>query len=440
MTDLQRLKNLNLLERVGWLVRRNPRKALIASAAVLLSVIIILSIPGIISAGQSHRAENYIAESELRLNRVNSTIEDISVSLKKNAGLYKELDSYQYQLGKDKDNLQALVSELSGIKKDLKSKEIKSVLNQFQSDKNKENLLPDKISTLEKNAERLSADITDIITIDTYLVSQYSTFGEYKDSINDCLKSRYENLSVIQSKGKTTSVKNKANQYFIAINKNTTNFINGFDTLKPYTSADQGTCTLPELKAIKQDYLFQATLLANTGSTIGAFDQYWNELHEQYYTIITNQYNTRSTDYVTEPNPQYRQWTETETYQDTETYTERVYVGSRIVNDQQEDIYETVTKTRPVTRTRTVNKDNGQPQMISVPYDVYSFYYTVERHTPSGVAETSVYAGKKHEKFDSSITAWSYQPNQSVGYIEWKQLWNDNGGIMTGKNISPSLE
>jgi hypothetical protein len=254
------------------------------------------------------------------------------------------------------------------------------------------------------------------------------------------VKSRYDNLQIIQSKGKTTAVKNKANQCFTAISNARTSFINGLNSLKSYTNADQGTCTLAELKDIKQEYQSQASLLANTDASIDIFDRYWNELHEQYYTIVKNQYSTRDTDYVTEPNPQYREWTDTETYQDTETYTERVYVGSRIVNDQQEDIYETVTKTRPVTRTRTVTKNNGQPQTISVPYDVYSFYFTVERHTLSGVTQTNVFTGKKHEKYDTSISVWSYEASQSSGYVEWKQLWNDDEGIVRGKNISPRLE
>ncbi|QOX65728.1 hypothetical protein FRZ06_21440 [Anoxybacterium hadale] len=440
MTDIQRLKNLDLRERLGWFYKRNPKKAAGIFLVVLISVFFILLIPRAILLNQTQIAEKYISESQSRIEKIDLSIDKISERLEKNAKLYKDFELYNIQLNQDKECSKKLITELNAIREELKNEEINKVLEKFQIGNNEKILFPDEITKLEKKVESLNADIASVISIDTYLISQYSTFHKYKDSIGDCMKSRFDNLKIIQSKGKNASVKNKANQYFIAISDNATRFTNGLDALNSYTIADQGTFTLDELQAVKQNYLSQSTLLAATDSSIDTFDEYWNSLQEQYYTIITDQYYTRSTDYVTEPNPQFRQWIETETYEDTETYTEREYVGSRIVGDQQEDIYETVTKTRPVTKTRKVTKDNGQAQMISVPYDVYSFYYTIEKYTPLGITNSNVFVGKKHEKYDTSITVWDYQSTQAVGYTEWKQLWNDKNGILTGKNISPKLE
>lgn len=441
MTDLQLLKRLNLLEKLGWIAKEKKKKVFIVFIMILFVFFFISSVQSMISMNQANTAENYITKSELRLDKVNSAINDISNRLKNNSKLYKEYKLYSVELGEDKDSYKNLILELSVIKKDLSDKEVKKVMYQFESEEGGKNIsFSDKITAIEKSVESLNTETAEIIKLDKYLIAKYPKFSVYKKTLDDRVKLRYDNLNIIQSKGKNVTVKNKANLYFTKINDDKKSFINALTNLKEYTSAEQGTLTLDELRGEKKKYLSQATLLKNVDSSIDSFDEYWNELHEQYYTIVKNHYSTKSTDYVTEDNPKYKEWTETETYEDTETYTEKEYVGSRIVNDEKEDIYEDVTKERPVTRTRTITKDNGQPETISVSYDVYTFYYTVEKHTPYGVTETSEEVGEKHEKYDTSLNSWSYDESEEIGYIEWKQLWNDNSGILTGKNLSPRLE
>lgn len=441
MTDIQLLKRLTLWEKLGWLVKKRKKKVIKAIITILLVFFFISFIQSIVSANQVNVAENYITESEVRLNQVNSTINHLSKRLKDNSKLYKEYDLYLDKLGKEKDDYESLTSELADIKKDFDHKEIEKVMDQFQHDENEKNIIfSDKIAAMEKSVASFNEKTAEVIELDKYLISKYPKFSKFKESLDDRLKLRFDNLNIIQSKGKNARVKNNANMYFAQVNEQKKRFINGLDHVKEYTNDSHGSLSLTELRQMKEKYLLQNTLLKDVNSSISNFDNYWSELHSQYYTIVKNQYSTKSTDYVTENNPKYKEWTETETYEDTETYTEKVYVGSRIVDDQKEDIYEDVTKERPVTKTRTVTKNNGQPVTISVPYDVYTFYYTVEMHSPNGVTEDSEKAGEKHEKYDTSIKSWDYIESQEVGYTEWKQLWDDNSGILTGKNLSPRLE
>ncbi|MHC1722353.1 MAG: hypothetical protein AB9836_04005 [Aminipila sp.] len=441
MTDIQLLKRLTLWEKLGWLLKKRKKKVVRALIITLLVFFFILFVQSIASTNQANIAENYITESEVRLDKINSTIDHVSNRLQDNSKLYKEYKLYSDKIGEEKNQYNNLTLELADIKKDFKHKDIKKVIYQFQHNEDEKDIIySDKIAAMEKSVAKFNADTAEVIELDKYLISRYPKFTAFKKSLDDRIKLRYDNLNIIQSKGKNATVKNNANLYFTQINDQKKHFISGLEHVKEYTSASQGSLSLNELRQMKEKYLLQITLLKNVDSSIDNFDNYWSELHSQYYTIVKNHYSTHSTDYVTENNPKYQEWTETETYEDTETYTEKVYVGSRIVDDQKEDIYEDVTKERPVTRTRTVTKNNGQSETISVPYDVYTFYYTIEKHTPNGVTNTSEEAGKKHEKYDTSVTSWDYIESQEVGYVEWKKLWDDNSGILRGNNISPRLE
>lgn len=441
MTDIQLLKRLTLWEKLGWLVKKRKKKVIKVIITILLVFFFISFIQSIVSTNQANVAENYITESEARLEQINSTINQVSNRLENNAKMYKEYEIYDEQIGEQKDDYESLTSELADIRKDFDHKEIKKVIYQFQHDEDEKNIIfSDKIAAMEKSVAGFNEKTAEVIELDKYLISKYPKFSEFKESLDDRLKLRFDNLNIIQSKGKNARVKNNANMYFTQINEQKKRFINGLDHVKEYTSDSHGSLSLTELRQMKEKYLLQNTLLKDVNSSIANFDNYWSELHSQYYTIVKNQYSTKSTDYVTENNPKYKEWTETETYEDTETYTEKVYVGSRIVDDQKEDIYEDVTKERPVTKTRTVTKNNGQPETISVPYDVYTFYYTVEMHRPNGVTSTSEEAGEKHEKYDTSVTSWDYNQSEEIGYVEWKKLWDDDAGILRGKNLSPRLE
>ncbi|QHI73851.1 hypothetical protein [Aminipila terrae] len=404
-------------------------------------ILFISFVQSVTSMHKANIAENYITQSEVRLDKINSAITQGSNRLEQNSKLYKEYKLYSDRLDEEKEEYENLTSELEDIKEDFDHKKIKKVLYQFQSEEDgNDTIFSEKVAAMEKSVASFNKKTAEVIEIDKYLISQYPKFNAFKESLDERVKLRYDDLNIIQSKGKNVAVKNNVNMYFTQINDQKKRFINGLEHVKEYTSASQGSLSLNQLRHMKEKYLSQITLLKNVDSSIGTFDGYWGELHEQYYTVVKNHYSTRSTDYVTENNPKYKEWTETETYQDTETYTEKVYVGSRIVDDKKEDIYEDVTKQRPVTKTRTVTKNNGQPVTISVPYDVYTFYYTLEKHTPNGVTKTTKEVGDKHEKYDTSITSWDYNQDEEIGYVEWKQLWDDNSGILRGKNLSPRLE
>lgn len=440
MNDLQELKRLSLLERLGLFYIKHQKVVLGVFIAFLILVIGNRMLSITIARNEVVAAEDYITQAQKHMQTIHSNLEGLSEYLSDNAGHYKAFEAYKSQLSEKYKTYQNLEDRLADFDKDLNKKNTENILYNFEDKGNRKVSFPDEISLLEKDLESFKLEIEDIVKLDSYLISESTKLSEDQETIVEKINSRHEKLSIIQSKGKTKAVKNKAKAYFDQMDSNLAKFKNSMVTIKPYTIYDQGSLTLDELKKLQQSYTSQRTLLDSIDGSIKNFDNYWNELQEQYYTVVIDQFVEKSTDYVEEANPEYSEWNETEYYESTEYYTEEVYVGSRIVGDKQQDIYERVTKERPVTKSRTVKKDNGEPKRISVPYDVYSYYYTVEKYTLLGSSEDNILAGSKHEKYDNAIKKWQYSFNQAVGFIRWKVKWNDNEGIVEGLNLNPKLE
>lgn len=440
MNDLQELKRLSLLERLGLFYNKHQKVVFGVFIAFLIFVIGNRMLTITIARNEVVSAEDYITQAQKHMQTIHSNLEGLSDYLSDNAGHFKAYAAYKSQLSEKYKTYQNLEIRLDDFDKDLKKKNTENILYNFEDKGNRKVRFPDEISLLEKDLESFKLEIEDIVKLDSYLITESSTLSDDQAAIVEKVNSRHEKLLIIQSKGKTKVVKNKAKAYFDQIDSNLLKFKNSMVTIKPYTIYDQGSLTLDELKRLQQSYTSQRTLLDNIDGSIKNFDNYWNELQEQYYTVVIDQFVEKSIDYVEEANSEYSEWNETEYYESTEYYTEEVYVGSRIVGDKQQDIYERVTKERPVTKSRTVRKDNGKPKRISVPYDVYSYYYTVEKYTSLGSNEDNILAGSKHEKYDNAIKKWQYSFNQAVGYIRWKVKWDDNEGIVEGMNLNPKLE
>ena len=416
---------------------------------------LIISSPYIIFSSKKHIAKGYLEKADMQIQEIIAEHKDTEDFLNTNKKLYKEYEVYKQHLKTHRGKFQVLQDKFADYNRKYETNQIEDILKSFSyyKDKSKSReLFTDKLNKHSEDFKPLKDEIQEVYDLNNTLIANEFNFNKLENSKGTIIDNREAQLEQVKIKGKNERVKDKTQRLFKDFTSKINSFSSEYASLEKFDKSIEGKYDVRELRQKLNIQNAVLLLYNNVNSSISSFDNYWDELNEQYYTIVTRNYYERDTEYITEPNPSYREWTETEEYQTTETryrtetYTERVYVGSRIVGDTQEDIYETVTKTRevpyevPVTKTRVVTKNNGQPKTIRVPYDVYKHYYTIEKHTPNGVTKENVYVGKKHEKYDYSLRSWNYKKDEEVGYAVWKQLWNDNEGILKGKNLKPRIE
>lgn len=451
MNYVNRLKHRNLWEILGFTTKNHPKKMISAGIAFVLVLIAISSTPHFIYMYNKNVAKNYIETAQSIVTGIDTKNKEAKDKLTTYQKIYKDYDTYMSVVASESETLSGFVDLLKSYHVRYEKKEIEGILSDFNSKKSKITLI-DLAKRNQSEFEKTYADITSVYAINGDLQNQYRTLNAFGDQSKQVFEKVQNQNIEVQRKGKTARVKQKSKNLFEQVKSQKDNFTGSFGSLASYTKNDEGEYDLPGLKQLQSNQSSVISLMNTSKNAASSFDGFWNELHEQYYTFVADDYSTHSTDYVSEPNPLYKEWTEQEKYQDTETkyksesYTERVYKGSRINGDKKEDIYETVTKTRQVpyqvqvTKTRNVTKNNSQPRMVPIPYDVYKFYYKVEKHTSSGMTSSDEYVGKKHAKYDYSIRTWDYSDNEEEGYVVWKQLWNDSEGIVKGQNLHPTLE
>ena len=459
MKDVDRLKSLDLYEKIGFFIKKHLLKSISIGIILFLLVSLISCTSSLILSSKKNTAEGYLKQAEQNLTKYDDTIQSTQKLLAENPKLYKEYDKYSNEIEKSTRQYQTLKTEFINYQKKFDNKDIKEILINFSHYKDKDNsriIFPDKLTDNLKVVSVISNDVLEVNSLDKEFKTNMQAISSFKQNIETEQNKRNAELKDIEKNGKTISVKEKSKNLFENIIAKKNVFLNSYESIPRYSSSEEGKFTLQELKRFKSKYDDTLALIDKTNSALKDFDNYWNELHEQYYTVVTNNYFHKTKDYVTEPNPHFKEWQESEQYQDTETryktesYTEikRVYVGSRVVGDKKQDIYEnrTINKTKqvpytvPVTKTRMVTRNNGKPRTISVPYDVYEHYYTIERHSKDGMTKAEKSVGKKHGKYDTLITSWKYASTEKIGYTIWKQLWNDNAGTITGQNVNPHLE
>lgn len=433
----------------------NPKRMIAIGIAFVLVLALIISSPYIIFYSKKHIAKGYLEKTDIQIQQIIAEHRETEEFLNTNKKLYKEYENYKQDLKKHNDKLKDLQDEFADYNRKYETNQIEDVLKAFSYYKDKSKtreLFSDKLNKHSENFKFLKNEIHEVYDIHNALIANEINFKNLENNKGTIIDTREGQLEQVKIKGKNKRVKDKTQRLFKDLNDKVDVFSTKYASIEKFDNSIEGKYNIQELRQKLNTQNAVLSLYNNVYSSISSFDEYWKELNEQYYTIVVRHFHERETDYITEPNPNYREWTETEEYQTTETryktetYTERVYVGSRIVGDTKEDIYETVTETRqvpyevPVTKTRLVTKNNGEPKTIRVPYDVYKHYYTIEKHTPNGVTKDNVYVGEKHEKYDFSIKSWNYKKEEEVGYVVWKQLWNDNEGILRGKNLNPRIE
>jgi hypothetical protein len=448
---VKQLKRLNLPEMIGYAVKKHPRKVIGIASSVIIAIIIVSLIPQFIAISQKHIAKSYLDKSNQVLSEINQKTNETLALLENKKRIYKDYEIYLKDVQKEKTEYQAFSENLNALQKQYEQKDIQAVLSRFNQKKPQTNFLTQVKSNLNSFVGTYN-DILEVDSLHASMLSDEEKFVAFKQSIVKTSGGIKEKLLQINQHAKSERIKNNAAQIIQSVENNQNTFDSEYQKLFKYTHSSEGTYNLDELRKLKTDQTNVAKIISQDIVLNRNFLSYWAELHEQNYTIVVDEYSDRSTENVSEPNPAYRQWTEQESYQDTETkyktesYTERTYVGSRVVGNSKEDIYENQTKTKQVpyqvqvTKTRSVSKNNGQPLTIPVPYDVYKYYFTLEKHGANNTTEEDVYVGQKHEKYDSQIRVWNYKDTEEKGYVVWKQLWNDNEDIKRGKNINPKLE
>ncbi|MBI2047434.1 hypothetical protein HYT26_04720 [Candidatus Pacearchaeota archaeon] len=137
------------------------------------------------------------------------------------------------------------------------------------------------------------------------------------------------------------------------------------------------------------------SLMKNGDNNLQKLQNYYNELHEQYYTYVSAHDKER---------------------------TEFSHTGMRFVTSYDSD---------------------GEPDSDLETYTYYTdgwkFYYITTKVAPSSKTTDKVYVGEE----DCSTCSWSYNVNEQVGFVRgWKRLHDDNSAILSGMidDLKPFIE
>ena len=382
----------------------------------------------------AHLIEQAYGTATLTINQ----IIDKQDFIKTQSYYYHEKARYQQSLDKQLQRYTERKNELPVLEKG----KAKDIIQKFNNDY-LEHFKPDE------TCQELLSEVQAIYDYQNQLIENWSQINHHRESVQTSWKTEIEKHDAIQQNSPYPRVqntgKNKFNQLKIAL----MTFKETKDENTPFNKADIGKYNYTQitnlvniLEKITGKYDKYLTHLSD-------FNQYYDLLIEQYYSTVTNQSSSSNLAYESEPNPVFREWQETETYTDTETYYESESYSSTCTETSYKNTTtiingkavtrsvpvsrsvpctktRQVSKTRPVTRTRSVTRNNGEPRNVDVPYTTFTFYYSVELVDPSG---------KKHERRSSgnvkiqgtnpSTPGYNYGQNEQIGYVVWKEKWND---------------
>lgn len=433
--EIQYLKKKNFLEKIAILL--NKHRTLVLLGSIGLPLLILLIYFGIQYAIQK-QADTYLFEAQ---NAVNQTLNDISSRqnlIQKQSEYFKEKKRYEQLLSAQKVHYEKKKEEVE----DLRSEAAK-VINQKFKNGYLETFKPDE------NTQKTLDEVQSVYDFQNKLIKDWETLAKQRTDMETKLKEDSLKNNTIQSNTTYGRVKQKSNQKLQSIGQAAQSFRQEYDISKPFQKSQIGTVHYKEilnlLKLLENVQKKQGTFLTRNKD----FREYYQLLEEQYYTEVTDQSVSSNTAYETESNPAFREWTETESYQDTETYyetesysgtcDETTYKTTTTIVDGKAVTREVpvtksvpctktreVQKTRPVTRTRTVTKDNGEPRTIEVPYTTFSFYYTLKTVKTSGKTQSKEFSGSiKLQGTSPSQPSYTYESKENIGYIVWKEKWND---------------
>lgn len=466
MKDINKLKKLNILEKLGFMLlgkqtpktsdeqnnvdknATNKKSSKKKKLNIIFTIIAIISFAGLISDinYKSDAIENkeyvakYLNESNDQLNSLSISIATVDDKLNSNKAYLKDYDQYQDYLTRYRASIKNHWLTLHNYKKLYDDEDINAILDFILESETTSTIISENDQNIMINTlNQISSEVDEVVFLHNNMMQEFDKLTAKKNSLVTSLEPLNKKNEEINQNSNSEEVIRTASKLYDDAEYMVKNTLDSFDLGSVYSDSDKGKYSLSELRDISNNYSSINEKIVNVDKSIESFNNYYLELTDEYYTIVTKQYHSKKTDTVTEKNPKYKEWTEKESYETVEKYTEKEYVGSRIVGDKKEDIYEKVTKTRPVTKTRTVHKDNGKPEKIKVTYDVYTYYYEYKRTSKSGTETISKLSGEKHEKYDSNIRKWNYDEEEEVGYVVWKKKWTPYSSILSGFNIKPSL-
>lgn len=434
--EIEYLSRITFWEWLGYKIMYPPPKRFLLGGGAIIFLIFSIIIG--IRLYNQYNAKKHIEAAQEAIQATLAAISEKNLLIEQHENYFIEKERYFQLLEAFNQKYlekEAEIEDLKGEKaKVINQKFQEGYLETFQPDENTRNIL---------------YQIQSVYDFQNKLVKDWETLANQRTEMEAKLKEDSIKNNTVQRKTPYARVKQKSSQKLDKVEQTATIFQEAYDKGKPFQKSQIGTVNyqgiINLLQLLEKVQEKQGAFLTNDMD----FKKYYELLEEQYYTEVTNQSVSSNMAYETEPNPAFREWTETESYQDTETYYEtESYSGTC-----DETTYKTTTtivdgkavtrqvpvtksvpctqtrkvqKTRPVTRTRSVTKDNGEPRTIEVPYTTFSFYYTLKTVKTSGETSNKEFSRSiKLQGTSPSQPSYSYETKEQVGYIVWKEKWND---------------
>ena len=200
MKDIDKLKQLNILERAGFFIKRSPGKTIALFVfLVLISALALLS-PQLISLSRLNSAEAYVNNAASVLEDTGVSIEKIKNKINGNKQILKGYEEYCREVSGFENTYSGFQEELGLCKARLSEKDSEYVLKVFSHYKEEsENrvLLQDRMQQLGSIIENLSGEINEVIKLDQELKRVYLNLSGLSGSMPEEYEARKEKLEQI---------------------------------------------------------------------------------------------------------------------------------------------------------------------------------------------------------------------------------------------------
>ncbi len=155
-----------------------------------------------------------------------------------------------------------------------------------------------------------------------------------------------------------------------------------------YSTSLDNTLDIPDYQRVVAAQATVVSRIKSGDASLAEISKYLVRLEEQWLTRVTHRRESSHQEkyFVTVDNPAYREWTDQEPYSDEECTTSYTTQTRSRANDDGTVDTETVevpeTDCKPVTRYRTVHKDNGEPETIQEARfrTIPEYWVTTETH------------------------------------------------------------
>ncbi|MDX2303355.1 MAG: hypothetical protein NW226_11175 [Microscillaceae bacterium] len=433
--EIRYLQEISWEEKLGFFLLQKGFKILFW---VTGSVVLLLGLTFFVHLVKQNNASRLIDTAESTRTQTLNLLREKKDFLHERSSYFKEKDFYDRALDRQIHFYQALSADIEALQAEKSSDVIRKfktgLLRKFQPN---------------SKSQKLIQEIEQVFEAQNYLIENWTKLSAYREGLDSQWQNEEIKHQEIQDHSPYERVRQQGKKNFDRLDKSFGIFKNHYDQNQRFGRAEIGKYNFVQIQAFLKTLEDVKQKHADFVNFREALDRYYNLLQVQFYTKIIAQYTRSTLTYESEPNPAFREWTETETYSDTETYYESQSYSATCT----ETNYETrttivngkavtrsvplshsvpctktrqVSKTRPVTRTRSITKNNGEARYVDVPYTTFSFYYTRERVTPQGKTQSEQNSGSiKLKGSNPSEPDYTYKTDEQIGYVIWKEKWND---------------